>query len=210
MLNIINEDNLPTVTVECEECSNHFTTNKYDAQKSVLGGICSKCKEPIEELTQEQANKIFLYNESTGQLTAKVNRRGRLKGAVVGSLSKSTGYIELSISGKSYLAHRVIWLMKRGYYPEQIDHINHIRHDNSWSNLREVNNRINHLNTSLSKNTDTGFNGVSYMKSKSKYRAYIMINKKHIHLGLFADINEAISARKQADIDYGFHSNHGI
>jgi hypothetical protein len=47
------------------------------------------------------------------------------------------------------------------------------------------------------------------MKTLSKYRAYIMVNRKQIHLGVYEDINDAIAARKQANIDYGFHANHG-
>ena len=36
-----------------------------------------------------------------------------------------------------------------------------------------------------------------------------MVNRKQIHLGLFETLQEAIDARKQADITYSFHKNHG-
>lgn len=97
-----------------------------------------------------------------------------------------------------------------GNLPEQVDHINHNRQDNRWINLREVNNTNNIKNCSLSKNSVTKINGVNLIKTTNKYRAYITVNKKQIHLGVFDDINDAIAARKQADIDYGFHVNHGI
>lgn len=210
MLNIIKELKLPQVIAQCNECNQHFQTNKYDAQISSLGGICKPCKTPLAgDLTQAYLQKLFDYNETTGIVTARVPRKNRPAGTVLGSLGSSNGYMDIGIDGKKYLLHRIIWLYQTGVMPEQVDHINHNKLDNTWSNLREVCNTTNTRNGSLSKNSVSKVNGVNYMKSLSKYRAYIMVNRKHIHLGVFEDINDAIAARKQADIDYGFHDNHG-
>jgi hypothetical protein len=35
------------------------------------------------------------------------------------------------------------------------------------------------------------------------------VNKKRVHLGCFASKEEAIEAKKKAEKEYGFHSNHG-
>lgn len=43
--------------------------------------------------------------------------------------------------------------------------------------------------------------GVSQMKANGKWQAYIMVEKKRKHLGLFDTQEEAIEARKQADIE---------
>ena len=48
-----------------------------------------------------------------------------------------TGYWQVMLDRKSYLAHRIIWKWMTGDDPPQlIDHINHDTHDNRWENLR--------------------------------------------------------------------------
>ena len=37
-----------------------------------------------------------------------------------------------------------------------------------------------------------------------------MVNRKQISLGTYTTKEEAVFARKQAEIKYGFHVNHGI
>lgn len=50
----------------------------------------------------------------------------------------------------------------------------------------------------------SGVKGVSYMKDKGKYRAYIHFKGKPIHLGVFDTIEEAAEARKKGEEKY-FH-----
>lgn len=40
---------------------------------------------------------------------------------------------------------------------------------------------------------------------KNAYDAFIHVNGKSIYLGRFKDINDAIRARRDAEIKYGFH-----
>jgi hypothetical protein len=51
--------------------------------------------------------------------------------------------------------------------------------------------------------------GVAWHKATGKWRAHIVVAQRHIHLGMFADMADAIAARKGAEITYGFHPNHG-
>ena len=44
--------------------------------------------------------------------------------------------------------------------------------------------------------------GVSWDKLKNKWAAYIGINRKRVHLGYFADIQDAIDARVNAEKKY--------
>lgn len=57
------------------------------------------------------------------------------------------------------------------------------------------------LKQKTSKNSTTGHKGVSRLKS-GKYRAYINVSGKQIHLGSFDIIDEAIEARKEAEKTY--------
>lgn len=193
---------------ECHECGSEYETNHYTARKSPLGHVCPRCKSyDSYELNQAFMQKFFTYEPDTGNLVARLSVYNRPKGTILGSKG-SHGYLMTSIQGKNYLNHRLIWLYMTGEFPTQIDHIDHDKLNNKWENLRAVNNLTNLRNTGLSTNSTTKVNGVSKRKDGS-YRAYITIDRKQIHLGVFDDINDAIQARKEADNKYGFHVNHG-
>lgn len=75
----------------------------------------------------------------------------------------------------------------------QADHINMIRLDNRRSNLRLSDNSLNRQNLGLRGGTSR-FRGVAWHKETNKWRAYISVNKKWIHLGLFDDEESAARA----------------
>lgn len=64
------------------------------------------------------------------------------------------GYVKFYLKGfTTYLLHRLIWLYVTGSFPPEgmeIDHINRIRNDNRWCNLRLVNSTENKLNSERS------------------------------------------------------------
>ena len=209
MLKIIQKLSKTKSLCECAECGSHYETNHYDAIRSRIGHLCTLCKNPKNQpLTQALVQKFFEYDPVSGELTRRLPTSNNYVGEVVGTL-KNNGYLSVGFGDKEYLVHRLIWLYVKGYLPDQVDHIDHDRLNNSWVNLREVNNTDNSKNTSVSSNSTTKVNGVSFMKSRNKYRATIVVNRKQVHLGLFEDINDAVKARKDADIKYGFHANHG-
>lgn len=114
------------------------------------------------------------------------------------------------IFDRSYLAHRVIWAMETGSWPEdQLDHKDHIRTNNPLCNLREATHKENSQNQSLRNTNTSGINGVFFNKNLSKWSASICLDGKNLHLGLFDNIADASSARDVANIKYGFHKNHG-
>ena len=209
MLNPVQKISKTHSIFKCSECESEYTTNHYDAKRSPVGHICSKCKSyDSYDINQAFLQKFFTYEPSTGNLIVRLPVRNRPVGTIVGSKG-SHGYLMTAIQGKNYLNHRLIWLYMTDNLPTQIDHINHNKLDNRWENLREVTNTENLKNTGLSKNSTTKINGVSFHKPTGKYRAYITVNRKQIHLGMFNNLVAAIQARKQADIKYGFHPNHG-
>lgn len=81
-----------------------------------------------------------------------------------------------------------------------IDHINGVTYDNRKSNLRICTQSENCLNKKMPSTNTSGYVGVGL--SKGKYRAYIQINNKYIHLGTFDNIDDAIKARKDAELKY--------
>lgn len=150
-------------------------------------------------LTQQQLKALLNYNEKTGIFTWRSKRRGVKQFSVAGTLHHS-GYIHILINYKKYLAHRLAWLYVTGEMPvDQLDHINRIRNDNRICNLRACTRAENMRNMSVLKMSDIeGATGVSWHTQRNKFRAYIYENKKQIHLGYFADKNDAIKAHKKA------------
>ncbi len=82
------------------------------------------------------------------------------------------------------------------------DHIDGNRLNNTRANIRFITQANNMKNLKTCRRNTSGHKGVSWMNSKRKWRATIFANGRHVHLGLFSDINDAITARKAAEIKY--------
>ncbi|HEN3329032.1 TPA: HNH endonuclease [Yersinia enterocolitica] len=155
-------------------------------------------------------NDYFIYNPTDGKLRWKIPKGNVLLGEEAGS-PNGEGYLRVGLNCKTYAVHRIAWEIYMGPIPAgmQIDHIDHNRINNKIENLRVVTNEDNCKNRSLQRDNSSGVCGVTWDKSKKKWYSQIMVNNKQINLGRFHDINEAISARKDAEISFGFHGNHG-
>ena len=155
------------------------------------------------ELTAEYLRSVLDYNPDTGTFTWKVSTAHRVKvGDVAGSLD-GHGYLRIMVQSRLYKAHRLAWLYMHSNWPKgQIDHINRNRSDNRISNLRDVSRKQNLQNSGKSSANTSGCTGVSWDKQKSKWRAHIMHNYKLIHLGYFSILEEAVAARKAAELKY--------
>lgn len=88
-----------------------------------------------------------------------------------------------------------------------IDHKNHPprnehKKDNRKSNLIVVEHYKNGQNRSCGKNNTSGVVGVSFNKKDGLWYSYIQVNKKLIGLGYFKEKDDAIKARKEAEMKY--------
>ena len=119
------------------------------------------------------------------------------------------GYREGKLFGVPAKAHRVIWKMLHGTEPAQIDHENHVRSDNRAKNLNAATYGTNTRNQSIRSDNASGVTGVYWISRESKWCASIRINRRSIQLGTFHQFDDAVAARKAAEIEYGFHRNHG-
>jgi hypothetical protein len=162
------------------------------------------------ELTQNYLKEQLHYNPTTGEFNWIEKKQGRPLNGIAGTMDKD-GYRCIRINGKSYKAHRLAFLYMTGNFPpEQIDHLNHRRDDNSFINLRHASHKENQRNASMSSNNKSGFTGVSWYKRDKRWVAKIDINGKRKHLGCFKDLDEAITCRKNANVEFGYHTNHGV
>ena len=194
----------------CKQCSQHYECNIYDASKSGVGHLCRACRDQIislKEPTQGDLLRVYRYDEVSGLLTYAQDSVSGTAGEVVG-YPHSEGYLSTSIGKTEYLVHRVIWFMKTGVWPDQVDHQDHDRKNNKWSNLRAVGSRENQLNLGQRKNSSSYGMGIRKLPS-GKFCALITVHRKQISLGSYITLEEATKARKDAEVLHGFHANHG-
>lgn len=154
-------------------------------------------------ITQDELKELLHYDPETGVFTWNITTRGKvIKGNVAGYRG-TWGYICITLRYKHYRAHRLAWLYVTGRLPKhQIDHINGDRLDNRLCNLREATNTENRQNVGKQENNISGFTGVSWDKRKSKWRATIQYNRKHIFLGYFTTPELAYEAYLKAKEQY--------
>jgi hypothetical protein len=119
------------------------------------------------------------------------------------------GYRQGCIDGRHYFAHRVIWAIHRGQWPEFIDHIDGRRDNNRLENLRCVSRAENAKNMRQGSRNRSGVTGVHWDKEGRKWKAVISVQGAPKHIGYFKDLDEARAARREAEIAEGFHPNHG-
>lgn len=134
--------------------------------------------------TLERAAELLKYDHNSGVFTWVIKRRRIKAGMVAGSIN-AKGYRVISIDNTAHYAHRLAVLFMTGSYPEITDHINGIKDDNRWSNLRSVDNRVNAENVrTASVRSITGLLGVSPpKKGHKKFKAAIQVNGRSVHLG---------------------------
>lgn len=153
-------------------------------------------------MTAEELRKVLQYDPLTGGFTWKSRQGGRaLAGAVAGQV-KDKGYRSIQFKGAQYLEHRLAWLYMNGAFPQcQIDHINHIKTDNRWCNLRAATRSENKQNTRVAYiNNISGYLGVGWNTRRGMWMARINIDGKQKYLGSFlvpADAHEAYLKAKQ-------------
>lgn len=154
-------------------------------------------------------NKYFDYDENTGLVTRKLSFPNAKKGTIAGT-AQNHGYVVVSIKKNTYMLHRVIWVMKKGAIPRGmvIDHINGDKQDNRWDNLRLVSEIENNRNQKRSRKNNSGTTGVYYKKDRDSWYAEIEIKGKKKYLGQYKKKENAICARKKAELIYKFYPNH--
>lgn len=176
--------------------------------------------------TEDKISPLYLrdilsYDPETGFLYWKASPRERFRKYSAwkewnskwtgkrADTSNSHGYRRVKINGRMHGAHRVIWAIVEGSWPNgEIDHQDGDTGNNRIDNLRDVDRAGNAQNRRLNLNkSSTGYFGVRL--ERNRFAASIQVRGKVIRLGSFDRIEDAIAARKEAEKLYGFHPNHG-
>lgn len=160
-------------------------------------------------------SSLFDYDENLGVLIWKERYNnnkfnGRYANKPAGCLtvySDNLTYIQVRVKHKLYLAHRIIWYMLYGEEPNIIDHVDGDGLNNRPDNLRNTDITNNQRNLRMNKTNTSGITGVS--KFRDKWQAGIWVDNKRVNLGVFNTFEEAVKARKYAEVAYDYHPNHG-
>lgn len=153
------------------------------------------------------------YNPEDGTFVRLKSRGNQNGGSLIKNSLNRDGYMDIRVRGleisgqsKKYKAHRLAWMYMTGSFPEnEIDHINGIRNDNRWSNLREVTRSENQRNRAIQSNSPSGILGVTWCKRSFKWKVSFL-GKHH---GTFEHFWDAVSVRKNLEKENGsFEENH--
>lgn len=154
---------------------------------------------PMPELSE--LHKLFCYNQQSGIVTHLRNCtfNKHLRGQTVGYLD-SNGYLQTWAINGQYLLHRLAYYMTTGEQPPVVDHINRVRSDNRFTNLRASNLCWNAKNREDIKYYP-GIR-VKELNHRVRYSARITINGIEVYLGTFNTLEAAIAAKQEVESMY--------
>jgi len=158
-------------------------------------------------LTAQRVREVLDYDQETGIFTWRITRSSKsIAGRVAGCLQPS-GYILLRVDYRFDSAHRLAVLWMTGAWPERplvVDHINGVRSDNRWENLRCVQPFVNSQNRrGAQSNNSACLLGVRMITRGRSVRFSAKINVRGLikHLGTYSTAEEAhgayMAARRQ-------------
>jgi hypothetical protein len=152
---------------------------------------------------------LFSYSVIEGALYWKKRLSSRARLDTPAGCTDREGYMMITINGKSYRRHRLIWAY---FYGDpgtntEIDHINRIKGDDRIENLRLATRQENSYNVVYSTNK-SGHPGVCWHKRDKKWRVSIRVNGVNKHLGYYTQLDDACQAYKTAALKY--HGSYSV
>jgi len=154
----------------------------------------------MSQLTQTELMRLVTYDPNTGLFVNKIFRNVKAKAGDIAGTRTTDGYLAIQISGKKYQAHRLAWLYMTGDWPEhEIDHVNRLRDDNRWRNLRVVTRMENSHNTGKHAKSISGRKGVAWHSRAQKWQVQLRVNHVSHYIGMYANLDDAVRARAEAE-----------
>jgi hypothetical protein len=102
------------------------------------------------------------------------------------------------MNSKTLYLHILIWSLAGKPPTPQIDHKDGQPLNNAEDNLRAATPTQNQAHRQRRRNNTSGVIGVHWHADTAKWVAGMSVNYKHVHLGLFANIDDAREARDAA------------
>jgi hypothetical protein len=157
------------------------------------------CETPVtsrQRLTQTRLREILHYDPDTGEFRWRQRVSYSIQvGGIAGGLNKTTGYWQIGICGRSYMAHQLAWLYMTGAWCHpMVDHRDLDRANNRWNNLRCANRSTNGANRPRHRNNASGFKGVHQDRRSGRWIARLHKDGQRHHLGRYATAEAAHAA----------------
>jgi hypothetical protein len=182
---------------------NMYLCEKHNAQMKINGKILDETfLDPNKYFLYEDYAEIILCNYQCEEITRAmidledVERCQQYKWCLT-----TNDYVVSNVNGQMIKLHRFIMDILDND-DVVIDHEDRNPLNNRKYNLRICTNRENTRYKGIQSNNTSGVIGVNYVERVNKWRAYITPNKKQIFLGYYDDIENATTARLQAELRY--------
>lgn len=155
-------------------------------------------------LTQERIKELLHYDPETGVFTWLVDRRYAVKAGQRAGYLSASGYRQLKVDDCLCLEHRLAFLYMLGRIPpEQVDHINQVKSDNRWCNLREASHGQNVANRGYTRRKNQLPRGVKPTYG-NRFEAWLNVKGKRRYLGSYDTAEQASEAyTREARIGHG-------
>lgn len=164
--------------------------------------------ETIHSLLFEVNGQLFwrprpISSFKTERLGKTWNTRfsGKRAGTVV--IEHGNKYVKISIAGRAYYEHRLIWMLHKGECPETIDHIDGNGLNNIITNLRDGA-VVNSRNIKIPSTNKSGVIGVHWCVARKKWVAQGQTLTARLPLGRYTSLLDAVAARRSWELKEGY------
>lgn len=157
-------------------------------------------KKPSQEVLDHITDN-YTYDRDAGRVFN--SRKGRPALGI-----NSNGYLRVhtTLNEKTinFQAHHVVWFFEYGEWPTScMDHIDGVKTNNHYTNLRLVTSRENSQAYRKSIKSTSPYHGVSWEKAGKKWLSTILVERKNKVLGRFTCELEAARAYDKALVGLG-------
>lgn len=177
---------------------------------------------PIPTPDIQTIRESLKYNRDDGTLTWRNRPRRHFKdktawirfnklfaGKAAGCF-QNEGYLQVQINGKKLLAHRVVWAMVKGRWPDKVmDHIDGNGLNNRISNLREADLSQNCMNAKRRADAKNVAKGVQRIAKTGNLVVSVGCRGRTVYGGTFSNKRDAIAHAKALRTKlHGAFANH--
>lgn len=145
--------------------------------------------------SMERINEMLTVIPKTGQVLWKKSSGRARAGDEAGRITVH-GYHEVSLDGRLYFGHSIVFFVAHGWWPDRVDHVNGNKTDNRIENLRCVDAATNSRNrtTWVSPRSLLG----AFKNASGSWVSSITADGQRYHLGTFGTEVEAHEAYSRA------------